>query len=111
MQDLPKEAQRIVITAAPERAADLVERYARRALTLGAGDRRRSPSRRPGPDRRRILGTASIARWRTWWSCSTRRRSSCGRRIAVSIRRSLEPVAVADPEMRLVTGDAPQAAR
>ena len=35
MQDL-KEAQRIVLTSAPERAAALVERYARRALTLGA---------------------------------------------------------------------------
>jgi hypothetical protein len=34
MQDL-KDAQRVVLTSAPERAADLVERYARRALTLG----------------------------------------------------------------------------
>jgi hypothetical protein len=34
MQDM-KEVQRIVLTSAPERAAALVERYARRALTLG----------------------------------------------------------------------------
>ena len=36
MHDLPKDAQRIVITAHPERAADLVERYARKALTVAA---------------------------------------------------------------------------
>ena len=35
MQDM-KEVQRIVVTSAPERATALVERYARRALTLGA---------------------------------------------------------------------------
>ena len=36
MHDLPKDAQRIIFTAAPERAADFVERYARKALTVGA---------------------------------------------------------------------------
>ena len=36
MQDL-KDAQRIVLTSEPDRAAGLVERYARRALTLVAG--------------------------------------------------------------------------
>jgi ATP-dependent RNA helicase DeaD len=36
MQDLDKDAQRIVATSAGDRAAALVERYARRALTLGA---------------------------------------------------------------------------
>ena len=35
MHDVPKDAQRIVVTSDPERAADLVERYARRALTIG----------------------------------------------------------------------------
>jgi hypothetical protein len=35
MQDC-KEAQRVVLTSAPDLAAGLVERYARRALTLGA---------------------------------------------------------------------------
>ena len=36
MQDLPKEAQRIVLTGASDGSADLVERYARRALTVSA---------------------------------------------------------------------------
>lgn len=36
MHDLPKDAQRIVVTSHPERAADLVERYARKALTITA---------------------------------------------------------------------------
>ena len=44
MQDLPKEAQRIVCTAAAGAAADLVERYARRALTLGAAPAGRAPA-------------------------------------------------------------------
>src|SRR5690606_35289261 len=36
MQDLAKDAQRIVVTAAADRGAELVERYARKALTVGA---------------------------------------------------------------------------
>jgi ATP-dependent RNA helicase DeaD len=36
MQDLPKDTQRVILTALPSRAADLIERYARRALTVGA---------------------------------------------------------------------------
>jgi len=35
MQDVPHESQRIILASAPEQAADLVERYARRALLLG----------------------------------------------------------------------------
>ena len=35
MQDLDKDAQRIVLSSSPERAAAMAERYARRALTLG----------------------------------------------------------------------------
>ena len=42
MQDL-KDTQRIVLTSEPDRAAGLVERYARRALTLGAGTADGSP--------------------------------------------------------------------
>jgi ATP-dependent RNA helicase DeaD len=36
MPDIPQDRQRIVLASAPERAADLVERYARKALVLGA---------------------------------------------------------------------------
>ena len=35
MQDLPLDAQRVILTADPAAAADLVERYARKALVLG----------------------------------------------------------------------------
>ena len=35
MHDLDKDAQRVVFTAEPDRAADVVERYARKALTVG----------------------------------------------------------------------------
>jgi ATP-dependent RNA helicase DeaD len=35
MQDLPKEAQRIIYTSGPQQVSTLVERYARKALTVG----------------------------------------------------------------------------
>ena len=60
MQDLPKEAQRIVVTAAPARAADLVERYARRALTLGRPTDPSARAGRTGAHRGRLLGTARV---------------------------------------------------
>ena len=37
MQDLPKEAQRLVYTSEAERAPAVLERYARKALTVGTG--------------------------------------------------------------------------
>ena len=37
MQDLPKDAQRLVYTSEADRAPALLERYARKALTVGAG--------------------------------------------------------------------------
>lgn len=37
MQDLAPESQRVLLVSDPERTRDLVERYARRALTLGEG--------------------------------------------------------------------------
>jgi ATP-dependent RNA helicase DeaD len=36
MQEIPKTAQRVIVTAEPAQAAGLVERYARRALVVGA---------------------------------------------------------------------------
>jgi ATP-dependent RNA helicase DeaD len=44
MQDLPREIQRLVLTALPSRTADLVERYARRALTVGVAATGPEPS-------------------------------------------------------------------
>jgi ATP-dependent RNA helicase DeaD len=107
MQDLNKEAQRIVATSASDRAAALVERYARRALTLGDG----APAglavgpvrtvsvpwgRRVAalPDLLELLDPATLVVW-------------------TADRGAHEPIAAAlglhEPEGRVVTGDAPPA--
>ncbi|HUF34564.1 MAG TPA: DbpA RNA binding domain-containing protein [Gemmatimonadales bacterium] len=107
MQDLSKEAQRIVLTAAPDGAAELVERYARRALTLGAtaGVEAAGPvhtasvawERRGAAlaDLVELLDPASLV----VWTADRGRHAEIGRYIAAG-----------DPEVRIVTGDAPSAA-
>jgi len=106
MQDLDKDAQRIVLTSAPERAAALVERYARRALTLGTV----GESAPVGPVR-----TVSVP-----WA---RRVAALGDLVEVldptslvvwtADRGSHEAIAAAaglrEPEGQVVTGDAPKA--
>ena len=110
MQDLDKETQRIVCTSAPDRAADLVERYARRALTVGAAGTETPHPAPAGPVRtvgvpweRRaaaladlveIMDPASVTVW-------TVDRSRHG-----DIARALPP---GDPTVRVATGDAPEA--
>jgi hypothetical protein len=110
MQDLNKDAQRIVGTAAAERVADLVERYARRALTIGAPPAETAAPTPAGPVRtagvswaRRaqaladlveIMDPASVAVW-------TADRSRHG-----DIARALP---LGDPGVTLATGDAPKA--
>lgn len=111
MQDLDKEAQRVVCTSAPERVADLVERYARRALTLGAPAPETQAPVPAGPvrtvgvswDRRaaalsdlvEVLDPVSVAVW------------TADRSRHEDIARALPP---GDPAVRVVTGDAPKAA-
>jgi DbpA RNA binding domain len=106
MQDLPKDAMRVIYTANPERMGALVERYARKALTIGVA----TESTPAGPVRtvsvpwaRRVpaladlvelLDPASLVVW-------TADRS---RHAAIA-----QVVSVAEPEVRLVTGDAPPA--
>ncbi len=107
MQDLPKETQRVIYTAAADRVDAFVERYARRA----------SPARAPGLD----LGpTGPIRTVSAPWS----------RRIAAvaDVVEMLDPasmviwtldrsyhsaiahaVGLSQSELRLVTGDAPKA--
>lgn len=111
MQDLEKDAQRIVFTSSPERVAELVERYARRALTVGAPP---PESARPAPagpvrtvavswerraaalsDLAEVMDPASVA---VWTADTSRHRD---------IARALPP---GDPAVRIVTGDAPRAA-
>ncbi|HJR51175.1 MAG TPA: hypothetical protein VJ794_08730, partial [Gemmatimonadales bacterium] len=107
MQDLEKDAQRIVFTSSPERVAELVERYARRALTVGAPP---PDSARPAPagpvrtvavpwerraaalsDLAEVMDPASVAVW-----------TADGSRHG-DIARALPP---GDPAVRIVTGDA-----
>jgi ATP-dependent RNA helicase DeaD len=110
MQDLSKDAQRIVCTGAADQADDLVERYARRALTVGlpSGD---TPSPPIGPVRtvgvsweRRaqsladlieIMDPVSIA----VWTVDRSRHDDIARMLSLG-----------DPAVTLVTGDAPKAA-
>jgi ATP-dependent RNA helicase DeaD len=111
MQDLDKDAQRIVWTAAPDRMADLIERYARRSLTVGAPP---ADSAAPGPtgpvrtvgvswgrratslpDLVEVMDPSSVAVW-------TVDRSRHG-----EIARALPP---GDPAVQVVTGEPPRAA-
>jgi ATP-dependent RNA helicase DeaD len=108
MQDLPKDTQRVILTSAPGRAAELVERYARRALTLGIQE---GPEPEPvGPVRvvsvsweRRaaaladlveLLDPASLA----VWTADQGRHEEIARYVATG-----------GAEVRIVTGDAPKA--
>ncbi len=110
MQDLAKDTQRVLSTAAPERVADLIERYARRALTVGA-----QPPEAPAP--------AAIGPVRTVTVSWERRAAALSDLVEV-----LDPVSVAvwtvdrsrhqeiaralppgDPAVRITTGDAPTA--
>ena len=107
MQDLPKETQRLIYTAAPERVAGLVERYARKALTIGTQGGEEGAS---GPVRTvsvpwskrvqaladlvELLDPASLVVW------------TADRSQHAAISRAL---GMMEPELRLVTHDAPQA--
>jgi hypothetical protein len=111
MQDLAKDAQRIICTGAADRVADLVERYARRALTVGvlpAGTAAPAPA---GPVRTvgvswglraavladlvEIMDPASVAVW------------TVDRARHDDIARALPP---GDAAVSVVTGDAPKSA-
>ena len=107
MQDLPKETQRLVYTADAERVSSLVERYARKALTTGVREFEASPA---GPVRTvsvawagrtraladlvELLDPASLAVW------------TVDRQHHEAITQS---IAANQPEVHLVTGDAPPA--
>ncbi len=109
MQDLPLEAQRVILTANPAAAAEVVERYARKALVLGVPPTEAPPMQPVGPVR-----TVSVA-----WS---RRAAALGELLqlldpaTVSIwahdRSAAAEIARAVPidgeSIRLVTGDAPK---
>lgn len=105
MQDLPKDAMRLVYTSEPDQMSQLVERYARKALTIGipaealpaVGPVRTVSvpwSRRVSAlaDLIELLDPASLVIW-------TADRS---RHAAIA-----QAVPLIEPEVQLVTGDAP----
>lgn len=107
MQDVPRDAQRIIYTSARERVDRLIERYARKALTVveqASAEGATGPVRTVSvPWARRVsavvdlvelLDPSSLAIW--------------------TVDRShhseiLRGVGMAEPDFRLVTGDAPPA--
>jgi ATP-dependent RNA helicase DeaD len=107
MQDLPRDAQRVVYTSEPGRVDTVVERYARKALTTRMGEGEGLPA---GPvrtvgvswsgrtralaDLLELLDPASLAIW------------TADRRYHDAITQS---IAANPPEVHLVTGDAPPA--
>jgi ATP-dependent RNA helicase DeaD len=107
MQDLPKETQRVIYTAAPDRVEVLVDRYARKALTTGVPGLEGGSS---GPVRtvsvpwvRRVstlaelvemLDPASMVIW------------TADRSYHAAIAQA---VSLIEPDLRVVTGEAPPA--
>jgi ATP-dependent RNA helicase DeaD len=107
MQDLPKEAMRVIYTANPERMGSLVERYARKALTIGVPAERLptvGPVRTVSvPWARRVPALADLVELLdpeslVIWTADRSRHA------AIS-----QVVSAGEPEVRLVTGDAPAA--
>jgi ATP-dependent RNA helicase DeaD len=106
MQDLPKDAMRVIYTGNPERVGALVERYARKALTIGLP----AESLPAGPVRtvsvpwaRRVAALADLVELLdpaslVIWTADRSRHAAIA-----------QVVSVVEPEVRLVTGDAPKA--
>jgi ATP-dependent RNA helicase DeaD len=110
MTDLPRDSQRIVIASDPAVAAELGERYARRALTIGAPSSESKPLPPVGPvrtvgvawerrasalaDLLEVLDPASL----TVWTADRSRHAA----IAAALPGG-------DSAVRVVTGDVPKA--
>ena len=107
MQDLPKEAQRIIYTADAGRVGPLVERYARKALTVG------SQAELPPTGPVRVVNTSWNGRVQALGEVAELLDPAS---LAVwTVDRSHHQVIAAtiaghQPEVHLVTGDAPSAA-
>ena len=106
MQDLPKETQRVIYTADPDRVESLVERYARKALvarTTGLESGPTGPVRTLGTSwSRRVAAVAELVDLldpgsMAIWTADRSYHDALAQ--AVSLNQ---------PELRLVTGDAPK---
>ena len=107
MQDLPKETQRVIYTAAADRVDSLVERYARRASAAPAPGLDQGPT---GPIRtvgapwsRRLAAVADLVEMldpasMVIWTLDRSYHAAIAQAVGLS-----------DPELRLVTGEAPKA--
>jgi ATP-dependent RNA helicase DeaD len=107
MQDLPKETQRVIYTAAADRVDAFVERYARRASPARAPGLEQGPT---GPVRtvsaswsRRVAAVAEVVEMLDPASM-----------VIWTVDRSYhdaiaQAVGLSEPELRLATGDAPKA--
>jgi ATP-dependent RNA helicase DeaD len=105
MQDLPKDAMRLVYTSEPDRVGQLVERYARKALTIGVPA---EPLPAVGPVRtvtvswsRRVSALADLIELLdpvslVIWTADRSRHGAIA-----------QAVPLIEPEVRLVTRDAP----
>ena len=108
MQDLPKETQRIIYTSATDRVEALIERYARKSLTTGTPGLESGPS---GPVRtvsvswlRRVPALAELVELldpasMVIWTADRSQHAVIA-----------QTVGLLEPELKLVTGDAPEAA-
>lgn len=110
MQDVPREAQRIICTAAVEQLTDLADRYARKAMTVGALPADTAAPAPAGPVRSvpvsweqraaalgrvvELLDPASLVVW------------AADRSHAAAIAAA---VPLGDPSISFTTGDAPRA--
>jgi ATP-dependent RNA helicase DeaD len=108
MQDLPKDAQRIIYTSESQRVSTLVERYARKALTVGAPGVTAAPA---GPVRTtstgwagRLSALAELIELLDPASCVI---WTVDQRYHEAITQA---ITATQPDVILVTGDAPPAA-
>lgn len=107
MQDLPKETQRVIYTSSRDGVEALVERYARKALTTGMPGLETGPT---GPVRtvsvpwtRRVPALAELVELldpasMVIWTADRSQHAAIA-----------QAVGLIEPELRLVTGDAPEA--
>jgi len=106
MQDVPQDSQRIILASAPEQAADLVERYARRALLLGGESMQQVPG---------AVRTVGVAWGRRAPALGALLEMLDPRRLAIWTADRAAHAAigavlpVGDDSIHLVTGDAPSA--
>lgn len=109
MQDLPREAQRIVLTADPAAAGDLVERYVRKALVLGTPPVEGGATQPVGPVRTVSVAwsrrAAALAELLHLLDPTTVTIWAHDRSAAADIARA---VPIDGESIRLVTGDAPK---